>query len=173
MPDEEKQFDTLPPAIIDALRELDGQAVLPDEQHDADVLSGARQHLSGVAQVERKRRNLRLFFAGGAGGAVAAAAMIGLVVWLGNPFGQSEPIAEMPAMAMDEQGDLTSVPATLAGDLDASGSVDILDAYAMAKRLEQGEFLQGDDLNADGRIDQRDIDWIANQAVALNTGERS
>jgi len=172
MPNDEKQFDSLPPAIIDALRDLDGPAVLPDDKRDADVLSGARQHLAGAAQIERKRRNLRLFFAGGAGGAIAAAAMVGLVVWLGNPFGDNEPHAEMPAMAMNEEADMTTIPAAPTGDLNASGVVDILDAYTLAKRLEQGNPSQEDDLNLDGQIDQRDIDWIANQVVALNTGER-
>ena len=92
MPHEEEQFDQLPPAIIDALREMDGQAVLPDAQRDADVLSGARQHLAGSAQVDRKRRNLRLFFAGGAGGAIAAAVAIAFVVLFGEP--SQEPRAD-------------------------------------------------------------------------------
>ena len=168
MPHEDEQFDHLPTAIIDALRELDGPAVLPDPQRDADVLSGARQHLVSATQVDRKRRNLRLFFAGGAGGAIAAAAMVGLIVWLGNPFGQNEPIADMAAMSPTE----SEAQPVLAGDLDANGSIDILDAYALAKRIEQGQPTNEFDLNVDGQIDQRDIDWIANQAVALNTGER-
>lgn len=169
MPHEEDQFDTLPPAIIDALRELDGPAVLPDPQRDADVLSGARQHLTGVAQVERKRRNLRLFFASGAGGAIAAAAMVAVVVFIGNPASNEAPLADMAAMTAQEPSTQPALP----GDFDQDGSVDILDAYALAKQIEQGLPDNDFDLNADGQIDQRDIDWIANQAVALNTGERS
>lgn len=168
MPHEEDQFDTLPPAIIDALRDLDGPAVLPDSQRDADVLSGARQHLAGVAQVERKRRNLRLFFASGAGGVIAAAAMVAVVVLIGNPARNEAPQADMTAMTTEEQSTQPALP----GDLDQDGSVDILDAYALAKRIEQGQPDNDFDLNADGQINQRDIDWIANQAVALNTGER-
>lgn len=168
MPHEDKQFDTLPPAIIDALRELDGPAVLPDPQRDADVLSGARQHLVGSAQVQRKRRNLRLFFAGGAGGAIAAAAMIAIVVFIGNPFRNEAPLADMAAMSPSE----SEAHLALAGDLDQDGRIDILDAYALAKRIEQGQPANEFDLNTDGQINQRDIDWIANQAVALNTGEQ-
>ena len=172
MPHQDEQFDSLPTEIIDALREFDGPAVLPDAKRDADVLSGARQHLAGAAQVERKRRNLRLFFAGGAGGAIAMAAMVGLVVWLGNPFADNEPHADMPVIAYQENAEMAETPAALPGDINASGSIDILDAYALAKELNHGRPAPIRDLNADGQIDQRDIDWIANQAVALNTGER-
>lgn len=167
MPHEDEQFDQLPPAIVDALREFDGPAVLPDHQRDADVLSGARQHLATTAPVEQKRRNLRLFFAGGVGSAVAAAAMIALVVFIVDPAGEQEVMQEMDAIATNPQ-----TTAALPGDLDLSGSVDILDAYALAKQIEQGDPLNTHDFNSDGRIDQRDIDLLANQAVALNTGEQ-
>ena len=166
MPNEEEQYDDLPPAIIDALRELDGPAVLPDPQRDADVLSGARLHLADTAGLSRKRRNLRLFFAGGAGGAIASAAMIALVVFVWNPV--QEQVAHAPSVAMNDEANRPSV----GGDLDANGTVDILDAYALAKHVEQGGSAKAYDYNADGQIDQGDIDWIANQAVALNAGER-
>ncbi|MEM6257013.1 MAG: dockerin type I domain-containing protein [Planctomycetota bacterium] len=172
MPHEDEQLDRLPPAIIEALRDLDGPAVLPDAQRDADVLSGARQHLAGIAQVERKRRDLRLFFAGGAGGAVAAAAMVALVAWLGNPFASSEPHADQPMLAMSEEP-ASPQPTTLQpGDLDASGNVDILDAYLLARQVEQGGDTDAYDFNSDGRIDQHDIDLLASRAVALSPGEQ-
>jgi hypothetical protein len=167
MPHEDEQFDTLPPAIIDALRDLDGPAVLPDMQRDADVISGARQHLAQAAPVDRKRRNLRLFFAGGAGGAIAAAAMIAFVVFVGNPFAkQTDP--NMAAVTPNSPKPTRTQP----GDVDLSGSIDILDAYALAKQIDRGLAPDTTDLNNDGRIDQSDIDWIANRSVALNTGEQ-
>lgn len=169
MPNENKQFDSLPPAIIDALRDLDGPAVLPDTQRDADLLSGARQHLAGTTQVDRKRRNLRLFFAGSAGGAIAAAAMIAFVVLVWNPAQEPQTGLDIAASAPNSPQPATAAP----GDLDNDGEINILDAYALAKRLEQDKLPQELDFNVDGNIDQLDIDWIANQAVALNTGERS
>jgi hypothetical protein len=169
MPHEEEQFDSLPPAIIDALRDLDGPVVMHDPHRDADVISGARQHLAGAAQVERKRRNLRLFFAGGAGGAIAAAVAVAFVVFFGDP--QHEPLAEQDMYTSSEPNSPVG-PGAQAGDLDRNGSVDILDAYALAKQIEQGRSSDQNDFNNDGRIDQGDIDWLANQAVALNTGER-
>ena len=168
MPDQDEQFDKLPRTIVDALRELDGPAVLPDAERDADVLSGARQHLAGVAQVNRKRRNLRLFFAGGAGGAVAAAAMIAIVVYMGDPVSDAEPAA----MTMSDEAQMSSEPTQPTGDLDGSGGVDILDAYSLARQIEQGQAAAALDFNGDGRVDQRDVDLLAGRAVALNPGER-
>jgi len=168
MPNKDNQFDALPPAIIDALRDLDGPAMLPDSQRDADLLSGARQHLATSA-LSRKRRNLRLFFAGSAGGAIAAAAMIALVVFIGNPANQPQADQKFAAATSPTR---PQPPATQPGDLDANGSIDILDAYALAKQLERGQANQELDLNNDGSINQRDIDFLANQAVALNTGEQ-
>lgn len=165
MPNENEQFDTLPPAIIDALRELDGPAVMPDVRHDADVFSGARQHL---AQIHRKNRNLRLFFAGSIGGALAAAAMVGIVVYLGNPPGNAE--QERADLAMKESVP-TFTQTAEPGDIDHSGSVDILDAYALARQIEQGQASKQLDLNRDGSIDQRDIDLIVGQAISLNPGD--
>jgi hypothetical protein len=61
-------------------------------------------------------------------------------------------------------------------DIDRNGQVDILDAFALALRLQQG--LRGDgqggpdvnDVNTDGVFDQRDIDYVAARAVRLNQG---
>lgn len=171
MPHEDEQFETLPPAIVDALREMDGPAVLPDAERDAGVLSGARRHLA--PRPGRKQRNLRLFFAGTAGGALAAAAMVGVVVFLGDPFAKEQDPASAP-LAMDERAEPTygfNQP-VLPGDINRSGAIDILDAYALAKEVEHGRPAPVRDLNNDGRVDQSDVDWIANRAVALNTGEQ-
>ena len=167
MPSHDEQFDQLPPAIIDALRDLDGPAIPPDAQRDAELMTNARQHLAGIAQAQRRHRNIRLFFAGSAGGALAAAAMIAFVVFIGNPLAtQDEPDL---ASNVSPPALQNTIPM---GDLDASGNVDILDAYLLAKRLDQGDTTNAHDYNADGQADQLDIDWIANQAVALSTGER-
>lgn len=172
MPHEEKQFDTLPPAIVDALREIDGPAVLPDAERDADVLSGARRHLAANRPV-RKKRNLRLFFAGTAGGALAAAAVLGVAFILNGPsYEQNDAGMEMALDNAEPTTAQESLVDGLPGDLDRSGSIDILDAYALARRIERGQATPTHDLNADGQTDQGDIDWIANRAVALHSGEQ-
>jgi hypothetical protein len=57
-------------------------------------------------------------------------------------------------------------------DFDRDGRVDVLDAFALARRVERGEPLATRwDLNGDGKIDRRDADVIARRAVAIG-GER-
>jgi hypothetical protein len=176
-PTHEPEYDTLPPAIVDALREIDGPAVMPDAQRDADVFSGARRHLAGA---NRKRRNIRLFIGGSVGGGLAAAAMLGIAFVLGDPTGQNEPQADyamQPATQMDEDESAgaaaPSADAFVSGDLNANGELDILDAYLLARRLDSGRTPSpASDANADGQINQADVDWIAARAVALNPGEQ-
>ncbi len=62
-------------------------------------------------------------------------------------------------------------PATAAPsreDLDGNGRVDILDAFALARRLEAAEPLRAEwDVNGDGSVDGADVDRIALAAVSL------
>jgi predicted anti-sigma-YlaC factor YlaD len=55
-----------------------------------------------------------------------------------------------------------------AGDVDRSGSIDIVDSYLLALRLENGEELEDHwDLNGDGRVDMKDVQDLARRSVAL------
>ena len=53
-------------------------------------------------------------------------------------------------------------------DLNGDGAVDIMDAFALARRIEAGK--TGPDLNGDGQINQQDVEIIADRAVRLNGG---
>ena len=92
----------------------------------------------------------------------AAAAGLALVVWLGGVLTLTPVSREM-----------ASVPVTaVRGDLDRSGGVDILDAFALARQLDSGMPPAGNvgDFNGDGRIDLADVDAIAMVAVRLPEG---
>lgn len=187
------QHDALPDGLIDALRELDGPAALPSAEHDDALLARARAHLAeidpagvGGAASDRRRRPRYVLGFIGAGGAVAAAATITFAVWVGmdgrSPAGptlaenaQGDTAASQPSIAQTEPGD-TPVPnaarqpsPTVAGDLDGSGALDILDAFALARAVQQGAAPQqpGHDFNRDGRVDLQDADWLATRAVAV------
>ena len=74
---------------------------------------------------------------------------------------------------MDENGSPTLALAIVSDDdLNADGQTNILDAYLLARQIERDPTDLALDLDADGQINQRDIDWIANQSVALNLGEQ-
>jgi len=56
-------------------------------------------------------------------------------------------------------------------DVDRSGSVDILDAYTLARRLSRGEALDSRwDVTRDGKVDADDVDAIARRSVLIGGG---
>jgi len=123
-----------------AARELSGVAAL-----DGSILPVARVHFARIAEKRRmvgRRRWAQL----------AAAAAIALLacttVWLGD--GRR--------------------PAVIAGDVTRDGTLDILDALALARTIDAGEVPDAAfDIDGDGRVNQRDVDAIAVRAVSLST----
>jgi hypothetical protein len=88
--------------------------------------------------------------------ATAAAAAFALVVWLNSPAG-SPPGSTTPAVAKQ--------------DINGDGTIDILDAFTLARRIESGAAAGPDlDINNDGRVDAADVDAVAARAVALRGG---
>jgi hypothetical protein len=58
-------------------------------------------------------------------------------------------------------------------DLNLDGRVDVLDAFELARRLQQGAISDpAFDFNADGVVDQKDIDAVAARAVMLAKVEK-
>jgi hypothetical protein len=106
---------------------------------DAAILSRAR-----LALGRPRRRPVRLFRWAGVAAAAAAALLLSL-------------FSDWPRPARDPM------------DIDRSGRVDILDAFAMARRIETGPSPDAAwDLNRDGRIDRKDVDVVAMAAVKIS-----
>lgn len=55
----------------------------------------------------------------------------------------------------------------LPDDIDQDGRVDILDAFAMARRISKGDRGTVWDRNQDGQVDQQDVDLLAQLTVTL------
>ena len=90
----------------------------------------------------------------------SAAAMIAIVsgVYFMNFTKQDSP------MAMEDADTLI-----YANDIDGSGSVDILDAFKLARHIESDSpFESRFDINGDGNVDQQDVETIAFAAVNLD-----
>ncbi len=118
--------------------------------------------LRDQAQRRLTRRNLlSLRITGPLAGAVAGAAAV-IAIWftVGTPRNSHAP---------------SSIPtSTLAGDIDASGFIDIRDAFLLARAVEHNAPTHASwDTNRDGRIDAADVDHIATLAVALPDGSGS
>jgi hypothetical protein len=118
---------------------------------DRAILAEAR---AGYA---RRRRFWLAARAVGAASAAAAAIVLAVVAFRDRGTAPTGPVAAT-------QGAVSPVP----GDIDHSGRVDVLDAYALAKRVEAGGIPgRGEDVNGDGVLDRADVDRVAAMAVSV------
>jgi hypothetical protein len=133
--------ENIPEAIEQRLRQIVGRtAVLVPPAVDRAILSHAQQRFSEIRR--RRARTHRAWWIS----AAAAIAALGLL-----------------ASAL-----ITSTRYERA-DIDRSGSVDILDAFALARRIQEGN-ASGFDFTNDGVVDRSDVDAVAAQAVRLRKG---
>ena len=143
--------DQLPDLARDLARLAEPHIEVPQSVDDA-VMSAARTALA------RRRRGGHPAVRWGAW--TAAAAALALAVWVGSvltPQPAAREVASMMAPAV-------------AGDLDRSGRVTILDAFALARQIESGQSPSSGDINSDGFVDGADVDAIAMLAVRLPEG---
>lgn len=138
----------LPDELVDRLSAMHDARLFVPPDTDRAVLARARARF-GVRPEDRRRRWLRF-------AAPAAAASIALGVWAVWPFPTS------PG---------GGPPIVIAGDVDHSGSVDILDAFTMARLIDTGQPSPADwDVTGDGRVDRADVSAVAAIAVSLSGG---
>ncbi|UCD76792.1 MAG: hypothetical protein JSV91_07655 [Phycisphaerales bacterium] len=143
------------PHLARALSALTESGPAVPREVDEAIMAEARRSLS-----RPRRRRWR--------GPVLAAASIGIagaITWL----------MLQPAMSPSAvYHSAAPGPATaLAGDLDGSGQLNIVDAFILARGLEAGTPPHGGDFNGDGRIDRADVDALAMRAVALDARAES
>ena len=180
-----------PEKLRAALARLQARRVVVPPAVDDAILRAAREHLAEVAASGARTaesasqlpireavslspsdggrvgvrsfgwlEELRAAFASGLGGrrfapltaAVATIVAAGVLVWL---------TVHPRAAARPE-------------DLNADGQVDMLDAFALARELQQGSTPRPQlDLNGDGVVDERDVQVLAGRAVSLDPGGHS
>ena len=132
-----------PKELVEALNLLQKEGIFTPPAVDHAVLREARAHLQRLER-PRPRWKPRLSWA-------AMAACLALAVWLGERF--SSPTRARPFARED---------------INRDGHVDVLDASALARRIETGGTLDPRwDINGDGRVDRADVNAIAARAVSL------
>lgn len=105
---------------------------------------------AATAHLSRARRRQRLRWA-----SVAAAASLMLGAFIAvQPFGSPR----------------SSMAHALPGDLNADGTVDMLDALYLARSVDTGRTNPAWDFNHDAKVDRLDADTIARAAVDLKGG---
>ncbi|MEM7235372.1 MAG: dockerin type I domain-containing protein [Planctomycetota bacterium] len=121
---------------------LFGSPAAVPEKVELAIRESAAEHLDGI-RVDRKH---------GRRWALAVAAAI-LVILLPLSATWLERGAEPPQAFARE-------------DLDRDGRVDVLDPFFLARQLRDGPVDNLDwDFDGDGRVDQRDVDWLGQFAV--------
>jgi hypothetical protein len=142
-----------PKGLVDDLAALYGAPVLGPREVDEAIMSMARQRLA-------RRRRPRLVLRWAWAGAAAAAAVL-LGVWLMRT-------PERPRRASAPRAQVSTGEKE---DFDGNGRVDILDAFALARRIESGPKPTDEwDFNGDGMVDREDVNRIAMAAVSLKRG---
>lgn len=155
--------DQLPQDVVAALRTRYGPPGDIPKDRDESVLQDAAAHLQQISPAKPAvaPSSPRRWAAWSVGTLIAAALLVAIVPW--NP---QEPENPTVASAVRlEAGD--QMESLLRGDIDRNGTVNILDAYAMARNIEQGQARPEWDQNGDGTTDRDDIDLIAQAAVTL------
>ncbi len=171
-PEDESQLN-VPKAFKDDLAQLYGSGVPVPPHLDEAILALARQHMA------RRRRSWMVLRRVGLIGTAAAAA-VGLAVLVWKPWhGQgSRPVEPLAARVapLDPK------------DIDANGRVDILDAFVLARHLENGLESRADALatasrlvgpedsaasakKASGRGEARPSDWDVNGDGVIDNGD--
>ena len=153
--------DRLSPAFRKDLGSLYRPPGVPAERDQA-ILGLARRHSrrSGLPKLVRWSARAAAVLAAGVGIYLLAQQLTPK-----PPAAPSSPQESLPGFAI-----LPTLPAR-PEDVDGNGQVNILDAFALARRLEQAQVLEPQwDMNHDGRVDRRDVDNVAYAAVKLPAG---
>ncbi len=178
-PDEDETIEA-PQELIDALADLHNERIFVPPSIDEEIMAEARRRLKPV---EAEARPSNILAWSGWGVAIAACAVLVFSLTLrepgrpesaemadatpAEPASEAEMVDAAPAVAKADAP--ADAPAAFAReDVNGDRSVDILDAFALARRLEQPESVPAAwDFNNDGTIDRGDVDWIARVSVKL------
>ena len=135
----------VPAKFADALRDLQKERVFVPQQVDARILAEARAHLR---QNKSKIVLLPRLIA-----VAAAFILLCAIAYVFLPHG-------------------TATKTFAAEDINHDGEVNILDAYALARKVESGTPVNAD-FNQDGHVDKADAEAIATDVVKLEKGGAS
>ena len=146
-----------PAKLVAALKEPPARRVFVPPSVDASILRTARQHLA--------RTTSSLSPSDGVRGAIARF----LKPWILWPTVVTACVALISVAYFASR---PSQPQFAREDLNHDDSVDILDAFQLARETQSGK-PAAIDVNQDGRVDRRDAELLATHAVKLEKGGKS
>lgn len=156
-PSQPEQEPGVPAKLVADLKGLHKEHIFVPPKVDESILNAAREHLGEISgkpiEPEIAPQPWILQWTPWA----AAAACLMLLLFLTFPTGKQNAVA-------------TKISPK---DINKDGQVDILDAFALASRLETGAAPEDQwDMNGDGQVNQADVDEISAVAVKLETGDK-
>ena len=167
--------DQLPQEVVAKLRERAAAPISVPGTMDETILADARSVLGDVSthiqvQTVRQKWTIGLMSIG----SLAAALLIAVASQWNVPDLQQQPASVAEYTMSGDESEYARESASLVvtsyqnEDVDRSGDVDILDAFALARRVRRGdaEVVTGDQ-NGDGVINEADVKWVAMRAVML------
>jgi len=161
-----EEADDLPLKMRAALRDAFRSKAPIDAEVDRAILAQAGEHLDKnlskreAIQVTKDTGVSRKTWLSLAVVAAALLLVANLTIFRGN---SDQPGPTPLAIVRSSNGELARE------DLDGNGRVDILDAFLLARKLEEGIANDAWDLNQDGKVDQVDVQHAAMLAVRLQT----
>ncbi|MFM7055584.1 MAG: dockerin type I domain-containing protein [Planctomycetota bacterium] len=145
--------DDLPESLRDSLQSRFGTAVSVPSAIDDAILTDARRHLT-ITRPGTTRTRWKILRIASLTSALAAAAVVLMIR------------VRPPNPELDNQRPVAASQ-TLSGDVDGNGRIDIVDAFTLARQLQQKVSVVAVDADGDGRTTQADVDALAQRAVML------
>jgi len=156
MPDESKLG--VPERLAEYMKALLEPGLSVPPEIDRAVLDRANRHFTGREFTKAGRRSFRWV----ALWKVAAAAAVVIFALSLNLTHESGRTIDHPVMTN-----------SAAVDFDRNGTVDILDAFKLARRMELAGTTEANlDINGDGMVNRDDVDMVAFAAVSLTPAKQ-
>lgn len=148
--------ETLPALTAGLKAAYTRQAASVPPETDEAIRQSIRDHCAQQRGAGRRVRPRTI----GWSGAIAALVALAVTAWV--------------LLSPTQPGPTQFAAQPRAADVDRDGTVNILDAFALARMLDaQRTPDTALDLNSDGVVDGRDVDAIVMQAVSVTGGDRS
>jgi hypothetical protein len=162
MTERNQHFDKDPDLQVSAKLSTDLRALCEPKRPSSPEVDRAisdriHRHFVGEKPLQIHRRRSRWSTLG----KVAATAAVILIAFSLDLTKQPEPTTNRNPVPANAQ----------AADIDLNGRVDILDAFTLARQIENTSHTETNwDMNGDGRVDHSDVDIVALAAVRLDKG---
>ena len=154
--DSQSPEDQLPDGLVSELRQSDRVPFAIPPERTAKILRDAHRDLATRPTVRPARRWLRVT-------AVVSSVCAALLLFVVTQLSENDQFTMQPEATVMEM----TQPSLHPKDVDENGTVDILDAYLMARLLESAQSGDHWDFNSDGQLNEEDIRLVAFDAVML------